>query len=81
MTLPKPRFRGYNDLTTARFDNDASSCYDRIIVALGMLTAQRCGMPETAVRLHASALQFMRYRVKTIFGISDNNYQGTEFEL
>jgi hypothetical protein len=32
-----------HDLT--RFDNDASACYDRIIVALGMLAAQCCGMP------------------------------------
>lgn len=30
----------------ARFDNDTSSCYNRIIVALGMLAARRCGMPE-----------------------------------
>jgi hypothetical protein len=29
----------------ARFDNDASACYDRIIVALAMLAARRCGMP------------------------------------
>ena len=29
----------------ARFDNDASACFDRIIVALGMLAARRCGMP------------------------------------
>jgi hypothetical protein len=51
----------------ARFDNDASACYDRIIVALGMLAARRCGMPKNAVRLHAEALQFMRYTVKTAY--------------
>lgn len=34
----------------ARFDNDASACFDRIIVALGMLAARRCGMPTEAVR-------------------------------
>jgi hypothetical protein len=48
-----------------RFDNDASACYDRIIVALGMLAARRCGMPDNAIRLHAEALQFMKYTVKT----------------
>ena len=48
----------------ARFDNDASVCYDRIIVALGMLAARRCGMPANAIRLHADDLQFMRYTVK-----------------
>lgn len=39
----------------ARFDNDASACYDRIIVALGMLAARRLGMPENAIKTHANA--------------------------
>ena len=63
----------------ARFDNDASACYDRIIVTLGMLAARRCGMPENAIRTHADSLQLMKYTVKTAHGISDNNYKGTVF--
>jgi hypothetical protein len=63
----------------ARFDNDASACYDRIIVALGMLAARRCGMPRNAIRLHADALRFMKYTVKTMYGISTENYHGTPF--
>ena len=63
----------------ARFDNDASSCYDRIIVALGMLAARRCGMPTNAIRLHADALRFMKYTVKTMHGISEENYHGTAY--
>ena len=63
-----------------RFDNDAKACYDRIIVALGMLAARRCGMPDHAIRTHAEALEFMQYSVKTIYGISDDTYQGTPFE-
>ena len=62
-----------------RFDNDASACYDRIIIALGMLAARKCGMPAHAIRTHAEALEFMRYKVKTIFGISSDNYHGTPF--
>jgi hypothetical protein len=61
----------------ARFDNDASSCYDRIIVGLGMLAARKCGMPSHAIRVHADALQFMQYTVKTVYGISEENYHGT----
>ena len=61
-----------------RFDNDALACYDRIIVALGMLAARKCGMPANAVRTHADALQFMKYTVKTVYGISESNYHGTE---
>ena len=64
----------------ARFDNDASACYDRIIVALGMLAARRCGMPPNAIRLHSEALQFMKYTIKTVYGISETNYEGTPFE-
>jgi hypothetical protein len=63
----------------ARFDNDASACYDRIIVALAMLAARRCGMPLNAISSHAKALLFMQYTVKTIYGISEESYQGTPF--
>ncbi|KAI2492927.1 hypothetical protein MHU86_21605 [Fragilaria crotonensis] len=63
----------------ARFDNDASSCYDRIIVALGMLAARRCGMPTKAIRLHADALRLMKYTVKTIHGISEDKCHGTAY--
>jgi hypothetical protein len=64
----------------ARFDNDASACYDRIIVALGMLAACWCGMPESAVQTHVDCLKLMKYNIKTIHGISDNNYHGTNIE-
>lgn len=62
-----------------RFDNDANPCYDRIIVALGMLAARRCGMPKNAIKTHADALRLMKYTLKTIFGISEDNYYGTPF--
>jgi hypothetical protein len=46
----------------ATFDNDASACYDRIIVALAtMLAARRLCMPRNAVQTHAEALRMMRY--------------------
>jgi hypothetical protein len=64
----------------ARFDNDASACYDRIIVALAMLAARRCGMPEHSVQTHADVLRLMKYTVKTVHGVSDQNYSGTVFE-
>ena len=63
----------------SRFDNDASACYDRIIIALAMLAARKCGMPNHAIRVHADALQFMKYVVKTIHGVSEANYHGTIF--
>jgi hypothetical protein len=52
----------------ARFDNNASACYDRIIIALGILAARRFGMPENAIKTHADRLKFMCYAVKTRAG-------------
>jgi hypothetical protein len=66
-------------LNYARFENDASACFDRIIVALGMLAARRCGMPKEAVRTHAKSLELMQYTVKTVHGISESSYTGSVF--
>ena len=65
---------------SASMDNDATGCYDRIIVSLGMIACRRLGMPKNAIKTQTDALQFMKYVVKTVFGISDNNYEGTIFE-
>ena len=67
-------------LNMASFDNDARACYDRIIVALGMLAARRLGMPVNAIRTHATSLKLMKYFVKTVYGISEMNYKGTPLE-
>jgi hypothetical protein len=61
----------------ARFDKDALACYDRIIVALGMLAARRCGLPENSIKTHATCLEQMKYSVKTAYSISQDTYQGT----
>ena len=63
----------------ATFDNDAVACFDRIIVALGMMAARRCGMQINTVRTHAKSLELMRYMVKTVYGVSENSYSGTLF--
>jgi hypothetical protein len=62
----------------AVLDNDATGCYDRIIVALGMIAALRLGMPRNAVRMHAQALAKMKYFVKTAHGISEAFYRSVK---
>ena len=64
----------------ARFDNDASACFDRIIVPLAMLAARRCGMSNESIKIHAETLQSMQYSVKTQFGVSEESYSGTTEE-
>ena len=66
--------------TLARFDNDASACFDRIIVPLAMAAARRCGMSNESVRIHAETLDRMEYSVKTMFGLSSEKYSGTPAE-
>jgi hypothetical protein len=53
------------------FDNDAKSCYDRVINGLAMLAARRLGMPDAAIRTHAGVLSLMRYSIKTSYGVSE----------
>ena len=53
------------------FDNDAKSCYDRVINGLAMLAARRLGMPDAAIRTHAGVLSSMRYLIKTSYGVSE----------
>ena len=65
-----------NKTNLIRFENDASACYDRILVHLGMMAARRCGMPPNAIKTHAETLESMKYKVKTAFGISEDSYSG-----
>ena len=64
-----------HDLAT--FDNDASGCYDRIVVSLGMIAARRLGMPDEVVRLHATTLLNMEHFICTAHGISEASYKSS----
>ena len=61
----------------AMFDNDASGCYDRIVVALATIAALRLGMPRAACRMQVAALALMQYFVKTMHGISEAYYRSS----
>jgi hypothetical protein len=57
------------------FHNDATSCYDRIIINLANLLARRFGMSKELCRIHGDTLHHMLYYVSTALGISDRWYQ------
>ena len=66
---------------SAHMDNDATGCYDRIIVSLGMLACRRLGMPKSVIRCQTDALLFMRYAaIKHVYGISEKEYHSTLLE-
>jgi Reverse transcriptase (RNA-dependent DNA polymerase) len=64
----------------AHMDNDATGCYDRIIVSLGMIACRRLGMPTSAIKCQTDALMSMKYAVKHVYGISDTEYSSTNSE-
>lgn len=59
----------------ATMDNDATSCYDRIIVNLAMLISKYYGMPNQTCKVQAATLQKMQYRLRTALGDSKRVYQ------
>ena len=64
----------------AIFENDAESCYDRILVNIAMLSARILGVPTGAILAHSETVRLMKYNIKTIYGTSEARYQGTDQE-
>jgi hypothetical protein len=60
--------------TLFNFDNDATSCYDRIIVSLASLINRRFGLHRKITMVHASTLQQARFHLRTQLGYSDKYY-------
>lgn len=56
------------------FDNDASSCYDRIVVPFASLINRKYGQHEKLVALHASTLRQANFYLKTATGLSETTY-------
>ena len=57
------------------FDNDAASCYDRILPNVSSLVARKFGMHKNVTFVHAKTLENAKYRLKTALGVSDEYYQ------
>jgi hypothetical protein len=62
----------------ATFDNDAKSCYDRIIMVFALMLCQKHGVPQSACMMAATSLLQAEYSVKTKYGISSSTYSRTE---
>ena len=60
------------DLVT--FDNDAKSCYDRIVMAYALACCMHLGLPEMTAVAFGKFLDEAKYHVKTVLGVSDSHY-------
>jgi hypothetical protein len=59
----------------ATMDNDAKSCYDRIICKLAKIISQYFGVTKNLASLHATTLKKLKYRLRTALGESKTAYQ------
>jgi hypothetical protein len=58
----------------ASMDNDAKSCYDRIICNLAMMISQHDGASNEAASMQAETIQKMLFRIRTAIGDSKHHY-------
>jgi hypothetical protein len=67
----------YSSLThtgMATMDNDAKSCYNRIICNLAMIISQYYGLSPLTVNAQGQTLKHMKYRLRTALGDSKKLY-------
>lgn len=62
----------------ASFDNDAQSCFDRIVMNVASACSQQLGMPKSACNLFLNTLNNMKYFVKTANGVSTKYYTSSK---
>jgi hypothetical protein len=61
-----------------RFNNDATACFDRILVHLLNLCLRSYGMPRKLTSILGKLLEAAKYAIKTGIGISKQTYQHTK---
>ncbi len=60
------------------FDNDAKSCYDRILSLLAAMASRRVGMPLIPCQLFTRSLEGMKYYTKVGRGLCESWYKHNE---
>ena len=64
--------------TLVTFDNNAKSCYDRIVMNNALLRSQQLGMPKHATTLFGTILEEARYYIKTALGRTTEAYHSEQ---
>jgi hypothetical protein len=65
-------------LRHGKFSNDATACYDRIVVNLASIVSRSFGLHSNVTTIQGDMLQEAVYRIKTQMGISEGYYQHSE---
>jgi hypothetical protein len=61
--------------SNVKFDNNATSCYDRILPSFASIASRKFGIHKNVAFVMASTLQECKYKLKTLLGISDKLYK------
>jgi hypothetical protein len=61
-----------------KFNNDATSCFDRILVHLLNLCLRSYGMPKKLAKILGELLRVAKYAIKTGIGISEETYSHSD---
>jgi Reverse transcriptase (RNA-dependent DNA polymerase) len=70
----KYQYARFTQTNLATIDNDAKSCYDRIVCNVAMLVSQFYGIPSEYCNMQAETLKQTKYHIRTAIGDSDNYY-------
>ena len=65
----------YRSLATLQ--NNAATCFDKMIRILSLLCSRLHYVPESVCRLQANALKRMQYKIRTIYGTSTKTYSNS----
>jgi hypothetical protein len=61
-----------------KFNNDATACFDRILVHLLNLCLRSYGMPKKLAKILGELLRVAKYAIKTGIGISEETYSHSD---
>ncbi len=61
-----------------KMDNDATSCYDRIVPGTAMLISRKYGIHRNVAAVCGKTLADAHYKIKTMLGISEEGYTHCE---
>ena len=59
----------------ANFDNDATACYDRILMAIASLSGRKYGIHKNVIFVHAKTLEEAEFKLKISTKVSNTSYK------
>merc|ERR1711884_655074 len=59
----------------SNFDNDATACYDRILLSIASLCGLKFGLHQDIVFIHATTMDEAEFKLKTSKNVSETSYR------